>query len=167
SAQLIEAVRRLQTEQKLPQLVAHRGGHALRVTIEIYSALSPLWRNRQASSSLLVCTVKPYKSRREIWYHCGPQIWKNRVSMNHCRIVSTTLACLFTAAAAFAQPDASCTLLTQANADASAGTPNINHDGTPIPGTPAPDISRGFSGIPRSAQPRLTPSQLRILECTH
>jgi len=61
----------------------------------------------------------------------------------------------------------SCTLLTQAGADASAGTANINHDGTPIAGTPAPDISRGFKGIPRSAQPRLTASQQRILECTH
>ena len=57
--------------------------------------------------------------------------------------------------------------ITQANADASAGTININHDGTPIAGTPAPDIARGFSGIPRSAQPRLTASQQRILECTH
>jgi hypothetical protein len=55
--------------------------------------------------------------------------------MNHRRIVSTTLACLLTVAAAFAQPDASCSPLTQAHADASAGTPNINHDGTPIPGT--------------------------------
>ena len=60
-----------------------------------------------------------------------------------------------------------CTAITQANADASAGTVNINHSGTPIAGTPAPDISRGFSGIPRSAQPRLTASQQRILECTH
>jgi dienelactone hydrolase len=59
-----------------------------------------------------------------------------------------------------------CTAITQATADASAGTVNINHDGTPIPGTPAPDISRGFSGIPRSAQPPLTPSQQRIRECT-
>ena len=64
-------------------------------------------------------------------------------------------------------PGQSCTAITQANADASAGTVNINHDGTPIAGTPAPDISRGFSGIPRSAQPRLTASQQRILECTH
>src|SRR6478735_11497384 len=60
-----------------------------------------------------------------------------------------------------------CTAITQAHADASAGTININHDGTPIAGTPAPDISRGFSGIPRSAQPPLTASQQRILECTH
>ena len=37
----------------------------------------------------------------------------------------------------------------------------------PIPGIPAPDISRGFSGIPRSAQPPLTASQQRILECTY
>jgi predicted esterase len=77
---------------------------------------------------------------------------------------------------AYAQPAADrfkppaghmCATLTQANADASAGTANINHDGTPIPGTPAPDISRGFKGIPRSAQPRLTPSQQRILECAY
>jgi len=64
-------------------------------------------------------------------------------------------------------PGLTCTAITQANADASAGTVNINHDGTPIAGTPVPDISRGFDGIPRSAQPRLTASQQRILECTH
>ena len=63
-------------------------------------------------------------------------------------------------------PGHTCTAITQANADASAGTVNINHDGTPIPGVPAPDISRGFKGIPRSAQPPLTASQQRILECT-
>ena len=62
---------------------------------------------------------------------------------------------------------ATCTAITQASADASAGTVNIQHDGTPIAGTPAPDISQGFKGIPRSAQPRLTSSQQRILECTH
>lgn len=65
-----------------------------------------------------------------------------------------------------AAPGHTCTALTQARADASAGTVNINHDGTPLAGVPAPDISRGFSGIPRSAQPRLTASQQRILECT-
>jgi dienelactone hydrolase len=64
-------------------------------------------------------------------------------------------------------PRQTCTAITQAAADASAGTINIQHDGTPIAGLPAPDISRGFSGIPRSAQPSLTPSQQRILECTH
>ena len=64
-------------------------------------------------------------------------------------------------------PGQTCTVITQASADASAGTVNINHDGTPLAGTPAPDISRGFDGIPRSAQPRLTASQQRILECTH
>ena len=62
---------------------------------------------------------------------------------------------------------AACTVVTRANAEASAGTANIRHDGTPIPGTPAPDISLGFKGIPRSAQPPLTASQRRILECTH
>jgi len=60
-----------------------------------------------------------------------------------------------------------CKPVTQANADASAGTANINHDGTALLGTPAPDISRGFNGIPRSAQPKLTSSQQRILECTY
>src|SRR5262245_36499679 len=64
-------------------------------------------------------------------------------------------------------PGQTCTAITQAHADASAGTANINHDGTPNAGIPAPDISRGFSGIPRSAQPPLTASQQRILECTH
>ncbi len=65
-----------------------------------------------------------------------------------------------------AAPGHTCAAVTQAHADASAGTVNINHDGTAIAGTPAPDISRGFSGIPRSAQPGLTASQRRILECT-
>src|SRR6476660_2890762 len=64
-------------------------------------------------------------------------------------------------------PAQTCTAITQANADASAGTVNINHDGTPIEGIPAPDISLGFKGIPRSAQPALTASQQRILECTY
>ena len=69
--------------------------------------------------------------------------------------------------AALLAPGQACTLLTQAHANASAGTPNINHDGTPLPGQPAPDISKGFGGIPRSAQPPLTASQARILECTY
>ena len=64
-------------------------------------------------------------------------------------------------------PGQQCAFVTQAHADASAGTPNVNHDGSPLPGMPAPDISRGFQGIPRSAQPRLTASQQRILECTY
>jgi dienelactone hydrolase len=80
------------------------------------------------------------------------------------------------AAPAFAQgapdpariaPGQTCTVVTQANADASAGKPNVNHDGTPLPGIAPPDISRGFKGIPRSAQPPLTASQKRILECTY
>ncbi len=66
-----------------------------------------------------------------------------------------------------AAPGQTCVVLTQANAAASAGTANINHDGTPIAGVPAPDISRGFNGIPRSAQPPLTASQQRILECRY
>jgi poly(3-hydroxybutyrate) depolymerase len=64
-------------------------------------------------------------------------------------------------------PDQNCAFVVQANADASAGTPNIQHDGSPLPGIPAPDISAGFGGIPRSAQPPLTATQRRILECTY
>jgi poly(3-hydroxybutyrate) depolymerase len=64
-------------------------------------------------------------------------------------------------------PGQSCTLITQASADASAGVANVNHDGTSLVGKPAPDISLGFNGIPRSTQPELTASQRRILECTY
>src|SRR4051812_38482399 len=64
-------------------------------------------------------------------------------------------------------PGQKCAFVTQAHADASAGAPNVNHDGSALPGIPAPDISRGFQGIPRSAQPPLTASQRRILECTY
>jgi dienelactone hydrolase len=84
--------------------------------------------------------------------------------------ISIIPAFLLVAITAFAQsPPAglTCAPVTQAHADASAGTANINHDGTPIAGTPAPDISRGFQGIPRSAQPALTASQSRIWECTY
>ncbi|MGY8798795.1 MAG: carboxylesterase family protein [Longimicrobiales bacterium] len=68
---------------------------------------------------------------------------------------------------ALAAPNQSCMPVTQANADASAGTANVQHDGTALPGIPFPDISQGFRGIPRSAQPPLTASQHRILECTY
>ncbi len=64
-------------------------------------------------------------------------------------------------------PGQSCTVVTPAHAAESAGTPNINHDGTALPGVPLPDISQRFQGIPRSAQPPLTASQQRILECTY
>ena len=82
---------------------------------------------------------------------------------------------LLTGTAAWAQapgpaqlaPGQNCAFVTQARADASAGTPNVNPDGSPLPGIPAPDIARGFQGIPRSAQPRLTASQQRILECSY
>lgn len=96
--------------------------------------------------------------------------------MIHRRTVWTSGAWLLLAAtsalaqgAASAQPAPAhtCAVVTQAHADASAGTPNVKHDGTPLPGIPAPDISRGFQGIPRSAQPPLTASQQRILECTY
>lgn len=69
--------------------------------------------------------------------------------------------------AAALAPGQACTLLTQANADASAGIPNVKHDGSPLPGVTPPDIANGFKGIPRSAQPPLTASQRRILECTY
>lgn len=94
--------------------------------------------------------------------------------MNRRCTISNILACLLTAITAFAQSrplavpsGLTCAQITQTHADASAGIPNINHDGTPIAGTPAPDISRGFQGIPRSAQPVLTASQARIWECTY
>src|SRR5262245_61147181 len=64
-------------------------------------------------------------------------------------------------------PGQHCKAITQASADASAGTPNINHDGTALSNTPLPDISKGFNGIPRSPQPRLTTAQQRVLECTY
>jgi dienelactone hydrolase len=94
--------------------------------------------------------------------------------MKRHRAIAFILTYLLAAHTALAQskpqalpPGLTCALLTQAHADASAGTANINHDGTPIAGTPAPDISRGFQGIPRSAQPALTASQSRIWECTY
>jgi poly(3-hydroxybutyrate) depolymerase len=64
-------------------------------------------------------------------------------------------------------PGQNCEFVTPANAEDSAGVPNVQHDGTPLPGQEAPDISRGFGGIPRSDQPPLTPSQHRVLECTY
>ncbi len=88
-----------------------------------------------------------------------------------CRLLAGLTALLF-ATTAWAQaptpaPGLHCAPVTAGHATASAGTPNINHDGTAIPGIPKPDISQGFRGIPRSAQPALTPSQRRILECTY
>src|SRR3954469_22500028 len=64
-------------------------------------------------------------------------------------------------------PGQECAFVTPAHASASAGTADVAHDGSPFPGIPPPDISRGFQGIPRSAQPPLTASQQRILECTY
>lgn len=64
-------------------------------------------------------------------------------------------------------PGQDCAFVTQARADASAGNANVAHDGSPLPGIASPDISQGFRGIPRSAQPALTTSQRRILECTY
>jgi len=64
-------------------------------------------------------------------------------------------------------PGQTCAPVTQAHADESAGTPNIGHDGSALPGIPVPDISQGFRGIPRSAQPPLTASQRRIVECSY
>jgi poly(3-hydroxybutyrate) depolymerase len=90
--------------------------------------------------------------------------------------VGFVLCALLVGTSAFAQgarrqaqapPGLNCRPVTQARADASAGTPNVKHDGMALPGIPPPDISRGFAGIPRSAQPPLTASQRRILECTY
>jgi acetyl esterase/lipase len=82
-------------------------------------------------------------------------------------LMATTGASAQPATPAQLAPGQNCAFVTQAHADASAGTPNISHDGSPLPGIAAPDISRGFEGIPRSAQPRLTASQQRILECSY
>jgi poly(3-hydroxybutyrate) depolymerase len=82
-------------------------------------------------------------------------------------VVATSAFSQSTRRPAQAAPGLNCQPLTQARADASAGTPNVKHDGTALPGIPLPDISRGFAGIPRSAQPPLTASQRRILECTY
>lgn len=87
-------------------------------------------------------------------------------------VLGAALALIATAAIAQRAPTAAqlapgqtCTLLTQAHADASAGETNVDAAGKPLPGKPAVDISKGFGGIPRSAQPPLTASQKRILEC--
>jgi pimeloyl-ACP methyl ester carboxylesterase len=64
-------------------------------------------------------------------------------------------------------PNQNCARITWENARGSAGEPNVNHDGTPLPGREAPDVSQGFGGIPRSEQPPLTPTQERILECSY
>ncbi|HEX4348673.1 MAG TPA: prolyl oligopeptidase family serine peptidase [Vicinamibacterales bacterium] len=89
------------------------------------------------------------------------------------RLLAPSIVLSLFASGAFAQspaqvaPGQSCAAVTQAHADGSAGDANINHDGTALAGVPAPDISRGFQGIPRSAQPPLTSSQKRILECSY
>lgn len=82
-------------------------------------------------------------------------------------LLAATTASAQAATPAQLAPGQDCAFVTQARADASAGTANVNHDGSPLAGIPAPDISRGFQGIPRSAQPKLTASQQRILECTY
>jgi len=82
-------------------------------------------------------------------------------------LTAATTAFAQSATPAQLAPGQNCAFVTQARAEASAGTPNVNHDGSPLPGVPAPDIARGFQGIPRSAQPRLTASQQRILECSY
>jgi pimeloyl-ACP methyl ester carboxylesterase len=84
-----------------------------------------------------------------------------------CVLLAATAASAQAPTAAQLAPGQNCAFVTQEHADASAGTPNVNHDGSPLPGIAAPDISRGFQGIPRSAQPPLTASQRRILECSY
>ena len=91
----------------------------------------------------------------------GQKHRESRVTCRSCAAV-TMLTVLCSAGGAHGQsapaagrtgPSETCTPLTQARADASAGRPNVRHDGTPLPGVQPPDISRGFVGIPRSAQP--------------
>ena len=48
-------------------------------------------------------------------------------------------------------PGYTCTAITQANADASAGVANVNHDGTPLAGSPPRHLA-GFPVVSR-AQP--------------
>jgi poly(3-hydroxybutyrate) depolymerase len=63
-----------------------------------------------------------------------------------------------------------CSFLTEAEAAASAGVPNVTHDGVrlvpqPPPSTDPNDAIAQRANIPRSAQPPLTASQTRILMC--
>ncbi len=63
-----------------------------------------------------------------------------------------------------------CAFLTEAEAAASAGVPNVTHDGVrlvpqPPPSTDPNDAIAQRANIPRSAQPPLTASQKRILMC--
>jgi poly(3-hydroxybutyrate) depolymerase len=64
-------------------------------------------------------------------------------------------------------PGQTCAFVTTKNANDSAGTANVKHDGSALPNIAPPDISKGFQGIPRSAQPALTASQKRVLECSY
>jgi len=63
-----------------------------------------------------------------------------------------------------------CSFLTDAEAAASAGVPNVTHDGVrlvpqPPPSTDPNDAIAQRANIPRSAQPPLTASQKRVLMC--
>ncbi len=63
-----------------------------------------------------------------------------------------------------------CAFLTEAEAAASAGVPNVTHEGVrlvpqPPPSTDPNDAIAQRANIPRSAQPPLTASQKRILMC--
>ena len=63
-----------------------------------------------------------------------------------------------------------CAYLTEAEAAASAGVPNVTHEGVrlvpqPPPSTDPNDAIAQRANIPRSAQPPLTASQRRILMC--
>src|SRR6188508_756702 len=145
------------------------------------STLSATSRPRRQSRARYTSPMPPAPSEVTISYlpsrapeeNGMARIYRKAACMSNGWISGAWL--LLAAATASAQPAAptplapgqNCAVVTEAHADASAGTANINHDGSSLPGIPAPDISRGFQGIPRSAQPRLTASQQRILECTY
>jgi poly(3-hydroxybutyrate) depolymerase len=75
-----------------------------------------------------------------------------------------------TASAAEVARGLDCSFLTEAEAAASAGVPNVTHAGVrldpqPPPSTDPNDAIAQRANIPRSAQPPLTASQQRILMC--
>lgn len=88
-----------------------------------------------------------------------------------CAMPGDSLAPVNTTAAQIA-PGQECRFVIEAEAQASAGVPTVNVDGTPLADPPPPstdpnDAIAVRAKIPRSAQPPLTESQRRILMCTY